>query len=111
MENELPLNTLDPISYVTTNPHSMFLFPVTESECNKLIMNLKISKQPINFIPVKILKEFSSFIAPTLCDIMNKSFSSGIFSNALKRALVVPVFKGGKPHDIKNFRPISVLPV
>ena len=111
LENDLPQNTLDPISYVTTNPHSMFLSPVTESECNKLIMNLKISKQPINFIPVKILKEFSSFIAPTLCDIMNKSFSSGIFPNALKRALVVPVFKGGKPHEIKIFPPISVLPV
>ena len=87
-KNNLPQNTVDPISYVTTNPHSMFLSLLTESGCNNLIMTLKITKQTINFIPVKVLKEFRSFTPPTLCDIMNTSFSSGIFPKLFRCLLV-----------------------
>ena len=34
----------------------------------------------------------------------------GVFPDALKIARVTPLFKGGDPSNISNYRPISVLP-
>ena len=43
--------------------------------------------------------------------IINDSISQGIFPDILKRACVTPVFKSGCRADMKNYRPISVLPL
>ena len=42
--------------------------------------------------------------------LFGKSIEKGVFPNALKIAGVTPLFKGGDPSDISNYRPISVLP-
>ena len=42
--------------------------------------------------------------------IINKSFSLGIFPDVLKIARVVPIFKGGFTSELINYRPISILP-
>ena len=39
------------------------------------------------------------------------SFSSGIFSDMLKVAKVLPLHKGGSSQDLNNFRPISLLSI
>jgi hypothetical protein len=41
--------------------------------------------------------------------IFNSSLKEGVFSEKLKVARVVPIFKSGDPNDITNYRPISVL--
>ena len=38
------------------------------------------------------------------------SLESGFFTNKLKIARVIPIFKAGDPDNISNYRPISVLP-
>lgn len=43
--------------------------------------------------------------------IYNKSLSTGIFPADWKVALVVPLFKSGDKEQVKNYRPISILPV
>ena len=42
--------------------------------------------------------------------IINKSFSLGIFPDVLKIARVVPIFKVGSTSELINYRPISILP-
>ena len=42
--------------------------------------------------------------------LFGKSIEKGIFPSALKIARVTPIFKGGDPSDISNYRSISVLP-
>ena len=42
---------------------------------------------------------------------MNKSISTGSFPDNLKLAKVVPIFQKDDKSQIKNYRPISVLPV
>ena len=42
--------------------------------------------------------------------ISKKSFVSGIFPDALKIERIAPVFKSGDKNDVKNYRPISLLP-
>ena len=51
---------------------------------------------------------FSSLNYP-LKYLFGKSIENGVVPDALKIARVSPLFKGGDPTDISNYRPISVL--
>ena len=62
-------------------------------------------------LSMKIVKYFISSIVDPLCFIFNKSFTKGIFPTSLKIAKIVPKFKSGDKADIRNYRPISLLPV
>ena len=42
---------------------------------------------------------------------INQSITTAIFPDRLKVAKVVPIFKKNDQSDIKNYRPISVLPI
>ena len=42
--------------------------------------------------------------------IFNFSLAKGIFADDLKTARVTPVFKAGNKNEVKNYRPISILP-
>lgn len=61
-------------------------------------------------IPSIFAKKCAGALALPLCIIINKSLSSGIFPTAWKSALVIPLFKSGDSTDVKNYRPISILP-
>ena len=45
-----------------------------------------------------------------LTHIFNHSLSQGIFPDLFKMAKVNPIFKKDDPHEISNYRPISLLP-
>ena len=62
-------------------------------------------------IASNFLKITFSVICNSICDIFNFSIFSGSFPDSWKIARVAPTFKGGKPDDRSNYRPISVLPV
>jgi hypothetical protein len=51
------------------------------------------------------------FIKTPLADICNASFTSGIFPEILKIAIVKPLHKKGNTGEFQNYRPISLLPV
>jgi hypothetical protein len=44
-----------------------------------------------------------------LTHIFNASLSSGTFPDRLKLAKVMPLHKKGEHHDIKSYRPMSIL--
>ena len=62
-------------------------------------------------IPVRLLKETADQIAPSPTMLLNKSLRLGIFPGDWKLANNVPIFKKGKRSFVKNYRPISLLPV
>ena len=110
LDSYLPDTNFDPLSYVIRNSTtSFFLTPVRPSECLSIVRSLKNSKQPINNVPLKIFKLYSEYYIYTLCDLINSSFSSGIFPDHLKIAHTIPIFKKGDPTCINNYRPISIL--
>ena len=63
-------------------------------------------------IPTKLLKEVSDICAPALNDIWNNEIiTQKYFPNNLKLANVTPVFKTEDASLLKNYRPVSILPV
>ena len=50
-------------------------------------------------------------IAPSIAKLINYLFITSLFPQRWKTAKVTPLFKGGGPENVKNYRPISVLPV
>ena len=96
-------------SNITYNDQSMFLNPVSASEIINIIRGLKNKSPGDDKITAGVLKQFDYIIAPRLSDIINMSFTNGIFPDILKIAKVVPIYKEGSRDNILNYRPISIL--
>ena len=52
LDSNLKHNKLSPCSYITENPRSFYLYPVTVDECEKILAKMKRNKADINVIPV-----------------------------------------------------------
>ena len=89
---------------------SMYLYPTTNSEIVKCIKSLKTFSCGHDDIPPAVLKNAADEIAVPLTHIVNLTLKTGIFPDALKQAKVIPLLKSGNRSDIKNYRPISILP-
>lgn len=59
-------------------------------------------------IPPKVLKETAESICFPLCAIFNKSLKSGVFPEAWKFSLLVPIFKKGDKSDVNNYRSVAI---
>ena len=101
---------IQPTDYIMRNiPHSIHLYEVSENELIKIIKNLKNSSHGPDGIRTDIFKEtYQLFLSPLL-HLLNLSIKQGYFPNELKVARVTPIFKGGDPMEIKNYRPVSIL--
>jgi hypothetical protein len=91
---------------------SFFVSPITCSEIIAVVKTLPSkSSCDCNGLSVKLLKCFINNIVSPLCLILNKCLAHGVFPDGLKIAKVVPVYKSGDKCDLKNYRPISLLPI
>ena len=61
-------------------------------------------------ISTKLMKETIQNIILPITHIINRSFASGIFPDQMKRAKVIPIYKSSSQNELKNYRPISLLP-
>ena len=62
-------------------------------------------------IPVVVVKDCASIIAPTLCRTYYHCIAEGQFPNKMKLRKITPAFKKGSKDDIKNYRPVSTFPI
>ena len=110
--NKLPKNSNNPTKTTPEN-QSSFLFQKTSryeilTHLNKLDKNK--AKDLYNF-PIDIVKASADLLAEPLSETINHSIQQGVFPETLKHAKVLPLFKNGPREDIKNYRPISILPL
>jgi hypothetical protein len=94
---------------IPINQHSIFFAPATSSEVFTVIHSIK-SNSSIQDIPIKMLKLSPNF-AVGIAELFNHIIVKGEYPDKLKLATVIPIHKSGSRSNIKNFRPISLLPV
>ena len=62
-------------------------------------------------IPVRFIKPVSDHLMSPLVHIINNSIDKKIFPNSWKIAKFCPIPRVDQPISVKDFRPISVLPI
>ena len=94
-----------------SSPNSLYLDDVDEDEVHNAILMLKKNASPgidgITSNDVKVLKDE---LIPVLCHLINSMFCTATYPDVFKSAIVVPINKSGDVSNIKDYRPISVLP-
>ena len=64
-------------------------------------MNIILLLDPSS-IPVKLLKIAQPVIINPLCKLINRSFDTDIFPDAIKISKVIPICKAGLSQDVNN---------
>ena len=109
---KMPRTRKSPLDYLLSSKTNYSFSPVATDEIKIIISSLKNGKAVGPYsIPVYLLKLISKYIAISLCDIINDSFVNGIFSDWMKLAKVIPLYKKNSPEIPSNYRPISLLSV
>ena len=89
---------------------TIFLQPTDKEEIANIISSLNSNKATgSNSIPYRILFLLKNEILEQLSDLLNLSFTTGVFPSVLKTAKVVPIFKKDSKLNYSNYRPISLL--
>ena len=111
-DKTIPKPFKSPSSYLKNRINFHFVIALTsEDEILKIIQSLDDSKSSgPSSIPIKLLKRAAPCLLP-LCKLINLSFTTGIFPDAIKVAKVIPIFKSGFSDDMNNYIPISLLSV
>ena len=112
INSSIPLSDESPCKYVCSNTlSSIYLHPVSVSECNKTILALKDKRGSLNSVSVRALKAVSLTVSKYFSGIINSSLKSGVFPDIFKIATIVPIHKKGDTSDVGNYRPVSILPL
>ena len=98
------------LNVIPKNTDSIFLAPTTSAEIISLISKLPNKKSSgFDNIDNIILKEIKDCVLTKLAEIFNLSMLEGVFSEKMKLAEVVPLYKSKENFLMNNYRPISLL--
>ena len=113
LASSVPSVDKSPLSLMPFNqPHSLFLYPITQSEIESEIDALNSSKAVGPYsIPVHILIRLKYLMLSPLEILYNLSISTGTVPDRFKIARVLAVYKKESHMNLSNYRPISLLSV
>lgn len=111
LEGDLPTpsDNTSPASLVPSNESSFYLYPVTPEECIRIVSKLKNVSYGKDCVSTKLFKRICHYVSNPLSQLINESFSVGIFPDDLKLAIITPIHKKGDHSNVINYRPVSVL--
>ena len=99
---EIPDVGIDPLSYLSRNPHSFVYFEVDYTEVKKQVLSFKSKPSNIKSIPSFAYKFIVDVLSPVLAKLINQSFEEGIIPSCLKTARVIPIHKAGSKLKVNN---------
>lgn len=113
--NELDDNTkqqtIDCIRSINIPDRDQFNFSyVTPSHVKQTIRSIKSTATGVDCIGITLIIKIIDIILPSVTHLINSSLMTGVFPSLWKLALVRPLPKKAIATDIKDYRPISVLP-
>ena len=79
------------------------LQPCTEDKILKVLKTIKLNSAGTDGINLKTFQSVMCYLMPCVIHIINLSLQTGIFPDALKRAKVIPLHKGGSKLEIENY--------
>ena len=84
--------------------------PTSMKEIGDILKKSGIKTSFNDILPAKILKQVIDTLLPYICELVNKSLSSGSV-DGMKQSIVVPLLKkaGLDPEVFKNYRPVADL--
>ena len=87
-------------------------FDIKEDDILLIIKNLKVNKaHRWDQLSIRMIKACSNSISFPLKLIFKSMINEGVFPEDWKKSSVVPIHKKESKNLIKNFRPISLLPI
>ena len=92
-------------------PSSFVLNQTTPAGIEKIIRNLNSTGGGYPDIPAKVFKNSSTLLSEPISFLLNKCIESGCYPDCLKIAKIIPLFKAKNKLNVRNYRPISLLPV
>lgn len=108
----LPTNTSKTNNLKNIVAKSIFLTPIIINDTIKITKTLK-NTNSVGFdgILTKVIKMNIATLATPLTHIINLSLSTGVYPDSLKLTTVIPVHKKGEKDEMKNYRPIALIPI
>ena len=112
-EKSIPHNPIiKPENYLRNRNQFHFkIDDISEEEVLDIIKQCEIKATGPQSIPVNLLKLIPDLIIAPLVKIIDNSFTTGIFPDALKISKVIPIHKGDSTQELNNYRPISLLSI
>ena len=93
------------------NQLNFLIAHISNEEVLGIINKLENKSTGPQSIPIKLLKLIPDLILIPLCTIINQSFITGKYPDALKISKVIPIHKSGATCNLNNYRPISLLSI
>ena len=90
---------------------SIFINSTSPPEIEKVIKSLNCNKVGTKLPKGRVYKIVSELISIPISKIFNTIISTSEYPKALKISCVSPIYKKDDPLEIKNYRPISCLPI
>ena len=98
------------LRYILRNTHSLMMRFTNEWEIETIIDQLpNKTSHGHDKISNVLLKQLSKSISYPLCMIFNNSLMEGKFPTQMKKAVVIPLYKGKEFDLVINYHPISLL--
>lgn len=83
---------------------------VSEDEVKRAIFSIKSSAIGLDKINLKFIKIILPYFLESITHFFNFCISNSVFPSVWKIAKVIPISKIKTPSELKDFRPISILP-
>ena len=84
----------------TWNPNNFILSVTTTKEISEIVQTLKLNKCTVPKSSLKVLKSIKGIMSVPFCDLINKSFTSGVFPSMCKIAKIIHMWRSwGTPQN------------